>query len=173
MSDPRDRVWKDESSLQRLLGMVPGFKGYRELEVRRRADQLLRDHLVGLLDRDRAKLQRFEADLSRAGKLAAVGALDLVLGHLTKARDRLRYADYGYTGFFDTPRLREGDLDRLYAHDLSMRDQLAEVGKQVEAVTASDDATLEAALKTLDASVGDLEGMIDQRGEVIADLASG
>jgi len=172
MSDPRERVLGDESPLQRLLALVPGFTGYRELEVRRRADQLLRDHLVGLLDGARAKLQRFEAELSRAGRLTAVGSLDLVLGHLTKARDRLRYADYGYSGFFDTPRVREADLDRLYAHDLSMRDLLAEIGKQVEAVTASDDATLEATLKALDASVADLEEMIDQRGEVITEVSS-
>jgi hypothetical protein len=173
MADEQDRVHKDESIFNRILHWLPGFAGYRDREVRRRADQVLRDHLVGLLDAEKAKLQRFEAELSRAGKIQAVGALDLVLGHLTHARDRLRFADYGYTGFFDTPSVRPGDLDKLYAHDQSMRDAIAAIGQKTDAVAAAAEGALDAALGDLDKAIEGLSAMVDQRGDVIQAAASG
>ena len=170
MADLRDRAREDESPLQRLLDFIPGFKGYREQELRRRADQLLRDHLVGLLDGAKAKLQQFAAKLSRAGKLMAVGALDRVIGLLTKVRDKLRYADYGYTGWFDTPQIREDELDRMYEYDLSLREFVAAIQTKVDACIGADDAALQAALDELEAAIRELEQMIDRREEIIARL---
>lgn len=171
MADAQDRVRRDESPLQKLLGHVPGFTGYREREVRRRADQVLREHLVALLDDEKGKLQRCEADLSRAGKLTEVGVVDRVLGQLQKVRDKVRYADYGYSGFFDTPNLRPGDLDKLYAHDLSLRDSIQGLDKKIEAVASADSATVGAAAEALAADLRALEALVDQRGDVMTGLA--
>ncbi|MBC7288943.1 MAG: hypothetical protein H5T86_13085 [Armatimonadetes bacterium] len=170
MSGLRDRVRDDESPLQRLLDFIPGFRGYRERELRRRADQLLRDHLVGLLDGARAKLRHFAGKLSRAGRLAALEALDRAIGLLTKVRDKLRYADYGYTGWFDTPQIREEELDRVYEYDLSLREFIATIQARVDACVGADEAGLAAALHELEEAIGQLEEMIDRRGEVIARL---
>jgi hypothetical protein len=51
--------------------------------------------------------------------------------------DTIRYASYGYAGIFDLEKIREEELDRLYAIDLSLMDDLeaiqakvAEIGSQ-------------------------------------------
>lgn len=170
MSDLRDRAREDESPLQRLLDFIPGFRGYRERDLRRRGDQLLRDHLVGLLDGERAKLRRRAAELSRAAALASVGDLDRVLGQLTKVRDEIRYADYGYTGWFDTPQIREDELNRLYEYDLSLREFIAAIQGKVEAVMAAEGPALAPALSELSGAILELEGMVEHRGEVVERL---
>ena len=39
-----------QNVLERLMNALPGFKGYREKELRRDADRILRDHLAARLD---------------------------------------------------------------------------------------------------------------------------
>jgi cell division septum initiation protein DivIVA len=168
MVDPRERVRADESRVEQFWDFLPGFRGYREREVRRRADQLLRDYLVGLLDRERARLQRKAAELSRAVRVAAAAAVDRLLAQLTKARDKLRYADYGYTGWFDTPRLREQDLDRLYEYDLCLRELVAGLQERVEAVEKADESSLPARLHDLEAAIQELAERIEGRAEIVA-----
>ncbi len=159
-----------ESGHRRLLDLLPGFKGYREREERRQADKQLRDHLVGLIDAERTKLQRVEADLSRAGKVARVGVLDRCLGQLTKWRDKLHYADYGYTGWLEKPAFSEPELDKLYQYDLSLQDAIAALGEKVAAVASADEAGFEAAVAALDASITDLGGKIEGRANAISGL---
>jgi hypothetical protein len=170
MSDLRDRAREDDSPLQSLLDYIPGFRGYHERELRRRADKLLRDHLVGLLDGERAKLRRRAADLSRSKNLTAVGALDKSIGLFTRVRDKLRYADYGYTGWFDTPQIREEELDRMYEYDLSLREFVATIQQRVEGVLAADEENLPPALSSLEDALRELDEMIDRRGEVVQRL---
>jgi hypothetical protein len=156
---------------RRLLDILPGFKGYREREERRQADKLLRDHLVTAIDAERSKLQRSEADLSRAGKIVLVGKLDRSLGQLTKWRDKLHYADYGYTGWLEKPAFDELELDKMYQYDLSLQDAIKSLQEKVAAMTSADDAGFDAALAALDAAIAELGGKIEGRGEAIAGLA--
>ena len=37
-----------------------------------------------------------------------------------RAADALRYASYGYTGFFDELRIGDAELERLYAYDQAL-----------------------------------------------------
>jgi len=170
MPDFRDLVREHESPLQKLLDLIPGFAGYREKEVRRRADQLLRDHLAGLLDGEKAKLQRRQAELSRARKLEELGALDRAIGLMQKVRDRIRYADYGYAGWFDTPHVNENQLDDMYEYDLAMREKVGLVQERVRAAAGAEGEELQAALAGLTEVLTQLDEMIDKRGEIIAKL---
>lgn len=156
---------------RRLLDILPGFKGYRQREERRQADKLLRDHLVTGIDAERSKLQHAEADLSRAGKITLVGKLDRSLGQLTKWRDKLHYADYGYTGWLEKPAFNEPELDKMYQYDLSLQDAIKDLQEKVAAMTTADDAGFDAALAALDTAISQLGGKIEGRGEAIAGLA--
>ena len=169
MADPLGQA--GSSGRHRLLDLLPGFKGYREREERRQADKLLRDHLVGLIDGERSKLQHAEADLSRAGKVAQVGTLDRSVGQLTKWRDKLHYADYGYTGWLERPPINEPELDKLYQYDASLQDAITALGEKVAAVTTADEAGFDAAVAALDAAITDLGGKIEGRADVLAWLA--
>jgi hypothetical protein len=108
------------NALERLAERIPGFKGFMERETRREVDALERQAMAGRIADIRAAL------LERAAGGGVEGAQGL--GEVEKALDGLaqeiRYADYGYTGFFDVAKVHEEQLAQVYAFDLEFCERI-------------------------------------------------
>jgi len=167
--DFHDRIEADENALQKLVKQIPGFEGYFRQENRRAADKLLRNYLCAELDKTIEKLERVGGAWSRAARLDDLDDLERVAGRLRRATDKLRYADYGYTGFFDAVKIDEAHLQRFYEYDLSLRQFIADVAEQVQALGEAEDAL--SALEQLDEAIAALAEMIEERERVAAELA--
>lgn len=114
----------EKNFLERIAAHLPGIAGYREREARRETDRRLRDFLARSLEGACADLDLVRLSLTRSGAfdlLDEVGRLDRGLRGLTSS---LRYADAGYSGLFDQLKVREEELDRMYAYDLSLVDEV-------------------------------------------------
>lgn len=172
MSDLRDRIQSDENAFQQLLASIPGFDGYREREIRRAADKLVREHLVIELDRVRDDLKLVVAAWARAGKLEVLDDIDHLARLLGKVRDNIRFADYGYTGFFDAIKIKEAELDRLYRYDLSLSQQIAGCATAVRDLAAAGEQAAADSMKAVEAAIAGLQLMVDRREEVAASVAS-
>lgn len=136
MDDLRDKVRDGQGAFDKLLGVLPGFKGYKEREIRRTADKLLRDHLVTILGGARRSLEQLRGRLADAGDLRRLGEVDTAGRRLEHLTDRVRYADYGYSGFFDALKIDSHALDRLYDFDLALlggASRLADLAGQASA----------------------------------------
>ncbi len=171
MADLLERIPHDANALKKLLDLIPGYKGYREREERRTADRLLRDHLVGLVDGIRQKLTRFQRDLQSRGEFKPVTDLDRIGRRLTRARDRLDHAPYGYAGFLDAAQVNEAELGRMYDYDLSLKEALAQIEAAADAVTGGTQQDFEQTLRQLGDEIEEFSRMLDQRSEVAAELA--
>jgi hypothetical protein len=129
MEDLRGIVSDARSSLEKLVGKIPGYSGYKEKEMRREADRLLRLHLSERFQEQRGKLSSLQNHLASEGKLEDLGLLERVMLQLQLLIDRLKVAEYGYAGLFDAVRIKEEQLDALYMYDNALTvsvDQLAE-----------------------------------------------
>lgn len=171
MTDYRKRIQQDENAFQRLLEVIPGFDGYREREIRRTADKLVRENLVTELDRVRGSLNRIVTAWSRAGKLTRLTEIDRLARMLGKARDNIRFADYGYTGFFDAVKIKEEQLDRMYDHDVSLHANVAACAAAVEDLAQSDYEQATEKMSALEAAIRELQDRVDRREEVAAAAA--
>lgn len=171
MGDLRDRVQHDENALQKLAKKIPGFEGYHQQEIRRSADKLLRDHLVGLLDQIRQRLFRFQGELKARGEFKPVTDLDRISRRLVRARDRVEHSSYGYAGFLDAVKIDVAALDRLYDYDLSLEQNMATIDAAVQALTTATPEQFDAALTTVSDALEEFSRMIDMRSEIAADLA--
>ena len=160
--DFRERIERDENALQKMVSEVPGFEGYFEREKRRAADKMLREFLCDQLDEAVEDLEKVSAKVSRAGELEYLDDLERVSGLLMRAGDKLRFADYGYTGFFDAAKIGEEELQRFYEYDLSLRSFLADIKDEVGKLA-------EAGSEELPLRLGDLEEAIDALAEMIAE----
>lgn len=170
MADPRDRIRQDETPFQELLGAIPGFDGYREREIRRTADKLVRELLVGELDQVRDQVRAVTADRARAADLSNLEELDRLERLLGKVRDNLRFADYGYTGFFDAVKIKEEQLDGLYTYDLSLRGKIGQCASAARALEGAAPEALGGLVAQAESAVRELQAMVDRRGEVAAGL---
>lgn len=171
MGDLRDRIRHDDSALQKLLAVIPGYKGYREREVRRDADKLLREHLVGLIDGIRQKLTRLQREMSDRKEFKPVTDLDRIGRRLTRVRDRLEHAPYGYAGFLDAAQVNEAELDKLYDYDLALKQTLAQIETAADKVIAGTQDQFDEVLRELGDEIEELSRMLDVRSEAAADLA--
>jgi len=96
----------------------------------------------------------------------SVGNLDRVRSALGRVRDSLRYAGYGYTGWFDAIKIKEDELDALYEYDLSLQQQIGEVGTAVEALANADETNLQAAIEQAISAIERLGDAVKQREQV-------
>lgn len=129
MEDLRGIVSDARSSLEKLVGKIPGYGGYKEKEMRREADRLLRTHLSERFQEQRGKLSGVQNYLASEGKIEELGLLERVMLQLQLLIDRLKVAEYGYAGLFDAVRIKEEHLDALYMYDNALTvsvDQLTE-----------------------------------------------
>ena len=170
MSDLRDRIKRDQSSFELLLDWIPGFKGYREQELRRDADRLVREHLVGLLADVHAKVRRATGDLAKKARLKQIGLLDSLGKRLEKLTDMIRYADAGYTGWFAAVKVKEADLDRLYEYDVSLKQFIADVDGAVTALVALPEDEMPGPVDKVNEALDELDHMIKNREQVVMDL---
>ncbi len=170
MTDMRKRIVEDEGSLQKLMSYIPGFSGYRERQIRRKADQMVREYLVGLLDDIREDLNELVAEWSRSKGLEHLDDLDRVRNRLGKVRDTIRFADYGYTGWFDAAKIKEAELDALYDYDLDLRQQIAQIGNSIAALAQAEEENVVEFVEGTLAAIKELSDAVDKREEVTARL---
>jgi hypothetical protein len=121
----------EKNFLERIASYVPGVSGYREREQRRETDRRLREYLAGRVDEARGAIDALRRRITEAGDLKLLNDVAHLDKTLQKSASSLRYADYGYSGLFDQVKIREAELDRIYAYDLAL---LAEVQALAEDV---------------------------------------
>ncbi len=112
-----DQMKEDMSGLENLLGKIPGYKGYKEKEMRREADKLLRDAIAARMRTVKTQLDGLQQELIGAGKFDLLDETGSAATQLQTFIDRVKTASYGYGGLFDAVRINEDDLDRVYEFD--------------------------------------------------------
>lgn len=122
MGDVFGKVEASRNALEQLVAKIPGFKGYLERQNRRRADQIMRQTLGEKLAAQRRRLDAAQIDLISSGQFELVDDLGSAVTQLQTFIDRVRFATYGYAGLFDAVKIREAELEQLYAFDAQMFD---------------------------------------------------
>lgn len=168
-----DEIEKAKSKMGPLtskLTGLPGIAAYREKEMRRDADKLVRERLVRELEARRERIDGLGQELLSAGGLSWMDDLQNVVGRLQTLIDRIRTAAYGYAGFFDLQRILEPELERLIQYDQALFDALPALDSAIAgletAVRANDG--IPAALQPVAAAVADINEKFGRRMEAIA-----
>jgi hypothetical protein len=141
-----ERIQSGYNKIEELAKDLPGYKGYKDKEVRREADKLVRLKVARGFEEQRRRLNGVVVKLVSAGRLRLVMTLDRALMRMDLLVDRLKLASYGYAGLFDAIKIREPELDALYNFDAALVDSVARVQGLVDAVASAegDDAVTQA-----------------------------
>jgi len=165
-----DRIEESKNWFEKLAEHIPGYKGYKEKELRREADKTQRMYIVERLVTVQAKLDGVKLDFVNRADLAKIGAVDLAGRKLRTVTDKIRYADYGYAGLFDTDKVDEPILDQLYQFDNGLVTAVGEIETLAGALSAdsptitTDVAILEDKIEALDAQFAEREHLITGAG---------
>lgn len=161
MAGMQDKIEQRRRMLEKLAGMVPGYTQYQQQEKRRDADHANRQFFYEHLRKGIDSLKDVALKLTNEGKLDRLADIDREERKLRTVADRIRLADYGYAGFFDAYKVQEEELDRLYAFDEGLAEQIQTVVNKAAAVSAAED--IGAGLDDLDAAIEALDEQFDGR----------
>jgi hypothetical protein len=135
--DFRETVDASQGGLERLLKKVPGYSGYKDKELRREADRLLRVAVAAQLDDQRRRLSELQMQLINQAQIEYVDDLERAVMKLQILIDRLKTASYGYAGLFDAVKVKEDQLDALYDFDNQMLDFVDDIAADVDKVASA------------------------------------
>jgi hypothetical protein len=160
-----DKARAGQNFLEQIANAIPGFKGYRDKELRRDADKLQREHLASELEQTKKVLDQIARDATRGGSLDVVNDVETARKRLDKAVAKVRYADRGYAGFFDAIKVDEQALERVYQFDLGL---IADVQAVKGAAQAGGDA--KAAVLGMIASLDSLDTRLADREQILSGI---
>jgi hypothetical protein len=143
--------------LERLTSKIPGYSGYVDRERRRDIDKIHREHLADRLRALKSPLTDLMRELSNSGRLFEVGPVDSAIKKLDHLENRVRFASYGYAGFFDVVKIEQPQLDVIYEFDLALVEHVDNIETKL-----SELKTQAANADGLKSGCGALVGEIDQ-----------
>jgi hypothetical protein len=137
MEDLRETVSAHLGGLESLVGKIPGYKGYKDKELRREADKILRMEVADKFDDQRKRLTELQTELVSTAQLEFVDDLERAVSKLQLLIDRIKTATYGYAGLFDAVKVKEEQLDALYEFDNKMLLFVGDVAAAVDQVESA------------------------------------
>ena len=137
MDDLRETVGAALGGFENLVKKIPGYKGYKDKELRREADKLLRMEVADRFDEQRKRLAELQNQLISQAQIEFLDDLERAVMKLQLLVDRIRTASYGYAGLFDAIKVKEEQLDALYEFDTEMLSYVDQVATEVDQVSSA------------------------------------
>ncbi len=116
--DIRQEVERSRGLLKKIQLSVPLFRGYRELEDFRQADELLRKQLSDILQQTMESLQEKRVSLVNKGTFGQLTNIASVLSKAQELQGDVLHATQGYSGISPSIRVDGSTLNSLYESDL-------------------------------------------------------
>ncbi len=156
---------------ERIVAAIPGFHGYKEKELRRESDKLIRNHMYLKLSAAKKDLKIVFQKLSDRRAFDVLTDMDRLVARFDRVNEKVNHASYGYAGFFNVVKVKEEALDRMIEFDNKMIDDVDKIVSAMD-VFKSDvsDKNFDKAKDHVDSlteTVEAFEDAFDKRSEVI------
>jgi hypothetical protein len=156
---------------ERIAAAIPGFRGYKEKELRRESDRLIRNHLSLKLSATKDDLKQIFQKISDRRYFDVLTDMDRLVAKIDRITAKVDHASYGYTGFFNAIKVNEENLDRMIDFDNQLIENADALNGEVDLFKAElvsgDTKNIKNRILTITDKVEDLESAFDKRQEVI------
>src|SRR5512135_64520 len=137
MSENKDVYAQAKSQMrlsERIAAALPGFRGYKEKELRRESDKLVRNHLYLLLTKDKDNVRAISQRIADKRYLDILPDIDRLTAKMDRITEKVNHASYGYSGFFDIVKIKEENLDRIIDFDNQLLDEVDTLTAQIDSL---------------------------------------
>lgn len=114
----KDKMKSDMSLMERIALYVPGYRGYREKNLRREQDRAVRGELSRAIQGTKADLATIQRELVSQPKLML--DIERIRIKVDRYDIDVKKAVNGYSAFHNANKILEDDLDRLVAWDAEL-----------------------------------------------------
>jgi SMC interacting uncharacterized protein involved in chromosome segregation len=166
-----ERAKKEMRLSERILAEIPGFRGYKEKELRRESDRLIRNHLYRRLEESKSDLKSVFQKLSDRRLFEVLTDMDRLIAKFDRVAEKVNHASYGYAGFFNIIKIKEENLDKMIEFDNKLIDEVdkitTEVDKFKSEVAKQEIKNAKTRIQNLTDTLEAFEETFDNRQEVI------
>lgn len=153
--------------VERIAEKIPGFKGYLEKERRRDVDQMQRDFCAKKLSATKETVKRLLNDLISDGDLDGISPFEKLMNRIDTVANKIKNADRGYSGMFDTVKVGEEQLARVYEFDLGLAEGVSEVEAKINGLSVGDKGALMTGVRAVTDLVTKIEDFFGKREEIL------
>lgn len=168
------KVKGERTLLEKIMSYIPGYRGYKEKELRRESDRLVRMEVVNKLKAAKTDFRRAFANPSAVQKLSADDTyrFEAFNARIDRVTQRIDRAVAGYAGMFDAVKVKENKLDAVTKHDLSLIEKAEAVKASVKKTNQLEPGTEEwrAAMDAVIAAIEELDKLVDERVSILREL---
>ncbi|MCJ7470417.1 hypothetical protein MUO74_07990 [Candidatus Bathyarchaeota archaeon] len=172
--DYLEKVKGERGLLERIMGYIPGYHGYKEKELRRESDRLVRMEAVNKLKAAKTAMRRAFANPAMVQKLAGEDTYryEALNSRMDRVTQRIDRAVAGYQGVFDAVKVKEDKLDSVLQHDVSLIEKADGIKADCEKLSKMQPGNEDwsAAMDALISKVEEYDSLINSRTEILRGL---
>jgi hypothetical protein len=174
MSENKDVYAQAKSQMrlsERIAAALPGFRGYKEKELRRESDKLIRNNLYLKLTKDKDNVKSISQKIADKRYMDVLTDIDRVNAKMDRITEKVNHASNGYAGFYDIVKIKEENLDRMINFDNQLLDEVNALTASIEdlktQLLSNNFANLKDKIQTIADKFELLEDTFDKREQVI------
>ena len=166
------QVKSNESFLEKMKRIIPGYDGYVNRDNSRELDTQLRNTLANSLDNNKTALKNTVLSLSKNGKLFQTEGIDRLQNKLQEGIAKLRSAARGYSGAFDVVKIKDDKLNQIYQFDSGLLNIVGNINTACDEIEQSSAANTDitASLQKLNELLDNFIQQFDQRESILRNL---
>ena len=174
MSEKKDLYAEAKKQMrlgERIVAAIPGFRGYKEKELRRESDKLIRNHLYLKLSKSKNDLKAVFQKLSDRRYFDVLTDMDRLMAKVDRVAAKVNHASYGYAGFFNIVKVKEENLDRMIDFDNKLVDAAEGLAADVDVFKAEiakgETKNAKERIQNITEKIEAFEETFDKRQEVV------
>ncbi|OYT66023.1 hypothetical protein B6U74_01955 [Candidatus Bathyarchaeota archaeon ex4484_205] len=133
------KVKSERSLLEKIMTVFPGYRGYREKEMLRETDKLIRDELIKELKAAKEQLFDIERDFISDKDMRTAKRIEKLLMRVDTMTEKIRHATYGYAPRLNVIEVREKQLLKLMEFDANLATLITALRNEIDNFPPEDD----------------------------------
>lgn len=166
---------KSRGLLERIKLIIPGYRGYRNKNVRRDVDKEVRSEVARQFGCCKETLVGLKNDYVAKNDLEMAKILEKVIVKIDTYISDMESAEAGYSAAWEVNKTLNGDLDEVMEWDGRLLDECVELSAALKIIVSKADAgeDIKAQLKEVERFIDGLDNALGERMKVVRGIADG
>lgn len=170
MEDLRIKTKGQLDRLEKIMLRIPLYHGYKEKEIRRESDSLLRNNIYQNLLDAKQNLKKTQSQLIENDQMNLAKKIDKIIMNCDTVAERIHHAEAGYSGFWDAVKIKEKELDEMYQFDMDIAvtaDATKTYSKELLSGSRSEEMKMDDYLSIITQKIDSLDEKITSRTNLL------
>ena len=121
---------------------------------------MLRDFIASRISESINRINETVREITKSGDISVLDIYGRVQKNLEKLKDKIRYCNYGYSGFFDLKQVDEKTLENVLKKDLEILKMVADLDEMAE----------QGEIKEIEKAIKEIEMLFNERKDIIENI---